>query len=101
MSFGGSIIYNTLKTLSITPIAPLNNKAYNSLLIPVIVPDNKVISMITRKDCNDLFLMIDGVNKEIDKVKEIETKIGKKTIKCLRMNSYHFVKIVHDKLLEK
>ena len=101
MSFGGSIIYNTLKTLSITPIAPLNNKAYNSLLVPVIVPDNKVITMITKKNCNDLFLMIDGVNKEIDKVKQIETKIGKKTIKCLRMNSYHFVKIVHDKLLEK
>ena len=101
MSFGGSIIYNTLKALSITPIAPLNNKAYNSLLVPVIVPDDKVITMIARKDCNNLFFMIDGVNKEIDKVKQIETKIGKKTIKCLRMNSYHFIKIVNDKLLEK
>ncbi len=101
MSFGGSIVYNTLKTLSITPIAPMNNKAYNSLLVPVIVPDDKVISMVTKSDCNDLFFMIDGVNKEIDKVKQIETKIGKKTIKCLRMNSYHFIKIVNDKLLEK
>ena len=101
MSFGGSIIYNTIKALSITPIAPLNNKAYKSLLNPVIVPDDKIITLPTEKGKNDLFLMIDGVTKEFDNVIKIETKVGRKTIKCLRMNDYHFIRIVNDKILEK
>ena len=37
----------------------------------------------------------------IDKVIKIETKIGSKTIKCLRMSNYHFIKIVNEKILEK
>ena len=36
MSFGGSIVYNTLSTLSITPIAPLNNKVYKTFIIKYI-----------------------------------------------------------------
>lgn len=101
MSFGGSIIYNTIKALCITPIAPLNNKAYKSLLNPVIIPDDKTITLPTEKEKNDIFLMVDGVNKEFDNVIKIETKVGRKTIRCLRMNDYHFIKIVNEKILEK
>lgn len=101
MSFGGSIIYNTLKTLSITPIAPLNNKAYKSLLVPVIIPDNKTITLPTINNYRNIFIMLDGLNKELDNVIKIETKISNKTIKCLRMNDYHFIKIINDKILEK
>lgn len=100
MSFGGSIIYNTLNTLSITPIAPLNNKAYKTLVNSVIVPSNKLIALIPDKNNNNLFLMVDGVNKRIDNVLKIETKISKKTIKCIRMNDFHFIKVVKDKILE-
>lgn len=100
MSFGGSIIYNTLKTLSITPIAPLNNRVYRSLVNSVIVPSDKIISLVP-KDNKNVFFMIDGVNKRIENVIKIETKIAKKSIKCLRMNDFHFIKVVNDKLLEK
>ena len=103
MSLGGSIIYNTLKTLSITPIAPLNNKAYNCLTNSVVVPDDKIIIMkpLDNKKYNNLFFMIDGVSVEIDDVLRVETKICDKTIKCLRMNDYHFIKLVNQKILEK
>lgn len=101
MSFGGSIVYNTLETLSITPIAPLNNKAYRTLVNTVIVPSNKVITLLPNSMNNDIFIMIDGVNYKIDDVIKIETKIESKSIKCLRMNSFHFIKIVNDKILEK
>lgn len=101
MSFGGSIIYNTLNTLSITPIAPLNNKAYKTLTNSVIIPSNKVITLLPDKNNNDLFLMIDGVNHKLDNVLKLETKIGKKCIKCIRMNDFHFIKVVKDKILEK
>jgi NAD+ kinase len=101
MSFGGSIVYNTLKTLSITPIAPLNNKVYSSLVNTVIVPSDKVISLKPKGDNSDIFLMVDGVNKRIDKVIKIETKIHDKTIKCFRMNDFHFIKVINDKILGK
>ena len=101
MSFGGSIVYNTLKTLSITPIAPLNNKFYKCLTNTVVIPDNKVIRLTPTQEHYNLFIMIDGENKEIDNVLKVETKVGTRTIKCLRMNDYHFIKIENDKLLEK
>ena len=103
MSLGGSIIYNTLKTLSITPIAPLNNKAYNCLSVSVVVPDDKTITLkpLDNPKYNNLFFMIDGVTFEIDGVLKVETKVCNKTIKCLRMNDYHFIKLVNNKILEK
>lgn len=101
MSFGGSIIYNTLGTLSITPIAPLNNKVFTTLINSVIVPSNKVISLAPKKEYKDLFIQVDGVNKVIDDVIKIETLIGDKSIKCLRMNDFHFIKVINNKILTK
>ena len=101
MSFGGSIVYNTLSTLSITPIAPLNNKVYKSLFNSVIVPGDRVITLKPDKEYKDLFIQVDGVNKLIDNVIKVETKIDKKRIKCLRMNDFHFIKVINNKILSK
>ena len=99
MSFKGSIVYNTLNTLSITPIAPLNNKVFKTLLSSVIVPGDKIISLVPLESYKNLFIQIDGVNRVFHDVERIESKISSKKIKCLRMNEYHFIKIVNDKLL--
>ncbi len=99
MSFGGSIVYNTLSTLTITPIAPLNNKVFKTLVNSVIVPGNKVITLVPKKEYKDLFIQIDGVNKLIDNVIKVETKIDGKSIKCLRMNDFHFIKVINNKIL--
>ena len=98
MSFNGPIIYNSLDTLVLTPIAPLNNKVYSSLINPLIIPSNKVIRIIP--DSKSLFFMIDGKIQEIDNVNKIEINISNKKIKCLRMNEFHFVKIVNNKIIK-
>ncbi len=100
MSFGGSIVYNTLGVLAITPIAPLNNKVYSTLTNSVIVPNNKIVSFVPSKEFKDLFIQVDGVNKVIDDVIKIETLIGDKTIKCIRMNDFHFIKVIKNKILQ-
>ena len=98
MSFNGPIIYNSLDTLVLTPIAPLNNKVYSSLANPLIVPSDKEITIIPNDQ--KLFFMIDGKIKKLDNISKIKIKISQKKIKCLRMNEFHFIKIVNSKIIK-
>ena len=100
MSFGGSIVYNTLHTLQITPIAPLNSKAYRNLLNSVIIPEDKLITIIPNKDKQNLIVTIDGENNLYDEVTSVETNVSKKKVKCLRMNDYNFINVVNEKFLK-
>ena len=98
-SLGGSIVYNTFHTLQITPIAPMNNKSYRNIVNSVIVPSNKIISLIPKVNKRNLVITIDGANHVYDDVYQIETFIDKKIIKILRMNDYNFTKKIGDKFL--
>ncbi|MBQ9013723.1 MAG: NAD(+)/NADH kinase [Bacilli bacterium] len=99
LSFGGSIVYSTFHTLQLTPIAPLNNKSYRTLLNPVILPENKVITLIPKRS-NDLLITIDGENKYYDNVIDVKTVVNKKRINCLRKKDYDFSKKINDKFLK-
>lgn len=99
LSFGGSIVYSTFHTLQLTPIAPLNNKSYRTLLNPVILPENKVITLIPKRS-NDLLITIDGENKYYDNVIDVKTVVNKKRINCLRRKDYDFSKKINDKFLK-
>lgn len=99
LSFGGSIVYGSLHTLQITPIAPLNSKAYRSLLNSVIIPEDKKITIIPNKKSN-FILSVDGTNQIYKNVLEIITKVGDKKIFCLRMNEYNYSNIIHEKFLK-
>lgn len=99
LSFGGSIVYNTFHTLQITPIAPLNNKSYRSLLNSVILPENKVISLFPQRN-RDLLITIDGENKYYENVIKVETVVDKKRINCLRRKGYNFVEKINEKFLK-
>jgi Predicted sugar kinase len=100
LSFGGSIVYGTLHTLQITPIAPLNSKAYRNLMNPVIIPEDKVIHVIPKKEKRNLILSIDGDTDSYRGVEEIVTKVGDKKIYCLRMNNYDYTNIINEKFLK-
>lgn len=98
LSFGGSIIYNELHTLQITPIAPLNSKSYQVLRNSVIIPEKRKIKLIPTSRSKDFIITIDGVNKTYNDIEEIEIRVNKK-IKCLRMNEYDYTKKINEKLL--
>ena len=99
LSFGGSIVYNTFHTLQITPIAPLNNKSYRNLLNSVIIPENKVISLIPNINANDLLITVDGENNIYNNVLRVETYVDKKRINCFRKKDYDFSKKINEKFL--
>lgn len=99
LSFGGSIVYGSLHTLQITPIAPLNSKVYRTLNNSVIIPEEKEIKMTSTKNSN-FIISIDGENKIYRNVREIKTRVGSKKIFCLRMNEYNYSNIIYDKFLK-
>lgn len=99
LSFGGSIVYNTFHTLQITPIAPLNNKSYRTLLNSVVLPENKKISLYPKRS-KDLLVTIDGENRYYYNVICVETVVNKKRINCIRRNDYDFSKKINDKFLK-
>lgn len=90
LSFGRSIVYNTFRTLQITPIAPLNS---------LIIPNNKLIKIIPKKNNWQIHISVDGENNVYDKVLSIETFARDKKIKCLRMEQYNFLEIINKKFL--
>ncbi len=100
LSFGGSIVFNTFHTLQITPIAPLNSKSYRSLINSVIVPSNKTIRLIPLRNSKNIIITVDGDNSIYDNAKYIETVIGNKTIKIIRMSDYNFIRKINDKFLK-
>lgn len=97
-SFHGALIYNTLHTLQITPIAPLNTKVYRNLLTPIVLPEKKHILVKPIK--RDLIITFDGTNKRYENVKKIECFVKNKKIKFLRMKDYNFINIVNEKFLK-
>lgn len=101
MSFGGSIVYNTLNTLSIVPIAPLNNRVYSSLQVPIIIPDKKHITIEPIMEKQKITIKVDGVNTLIDNVLKIDAVVDNDFINVIRMHDFHFIKVVNNKLINK
>ena len=99
LSFGGSIVFNTFHTLQITPVAPLNSKAYRSLTNSVIVPDNMPITLIPKRNNGNVIITVDGDNNFYEGVLEIETVINR-TVKIIRMKNYNFIQKINDKFLK-
>lgn len=100
MSYGGSIIYPGIPALSVTPIAPLNNRAYQTLANPLIIPDKTIVCLVPIDQTQNVFVIVDGKTQRIDDVLKIEIVMDSKKINVLRMNEYRFIDRVRDKLVE-
>ena len=97
LSYGGSLIYNTFHAIEITPMAPINSKAYRNLLSPIILPDEIITEIYPLR--KNLLVTVDGENKVYDNVSKIECYVKNKKIKFLRMKEYNYINIVNDKFL--
>ncbi len=99
LSFGGSIIHNSLHTLQITPVAPLNSKSYRTLLNSIVVPEKNNIKVVPNKEKRNLLICIDGENKIIDNVRFIKTKVDSKRLQFMRFRKYNYWEKVNEKFL--
>jgi len=99
LSFGGSIVYDDLHTLQITPIAPLNTKSYRDVLNSIIIPENRTITIKPVDETTNLLISVDGENNFYNNVAEISTIVRNKKIKCIRMSNFSYAKKINEKFL--
>lgn len=100
LSGGGSIIYNGINALEITPLAPINNYIYRTLNNSIIIPDNRIINVKPTHRTNNLIIFIDGKNYATENVYNIEIKLSDKKIKVIRLNDYDYTKVINNKFLQ-
>ena len=100
LSVGGSIVYNELPILQITPMGPINNKSYRTLDRSVIIPEERHIFINPGERNPDLLLTVDAENYFYHDVESLETSVKKEKIKCLRMHDYDYTRRIYEKFVK-
>ncbi len=96
----GAIIYNGLHTLQITPLAPINNNIYRTLINSVVIPEDNLIKLYPVHRTNGVVVIVDGINYRIESLDCIEIKISPRRLECLRMEEYNYTDIINEKFLK-
>ena len=97
ISLNGALVYNTLHTIQINPISPLNTSAYRNLLNPIILPEKALVEIIPKK--REVTIMCDGEMEQLREITKLDCSVQNKKLKFLRMKEYQFINIVNQKFL--
>lgn len=99
LSFRGAIVYDSLHTLQITPIAPLNNKVYRNIVNSIIIPHRRAIYLKPFDRTKDLLISVDGENHIFEDVQYVRTCVNKKQLNFLRLGDNDYWHKVNDKFI--
>lgn len=99
-SAGGAIIYPTLKSIQITPIAPIISKAFRSLPNSLIVPGDLPIKVLPNpKHSRTTILVNDGHEIKYSNIEYFETKMSDKKIYRLNFDKNMYWNNLKEKFL--
>jgi len=99
-SSGGSLVYPSLNTMQLTPIAPLNSNAYRCLSSSIIVPpDLNIIIVPEYKYIEKIVFSLDGEQVNYEKVTHSNFFVSQKTIKIISMGTFNYWKVIKEKFL--
>ncbi len=99
-SAGGSLVYPSLNTLQVTPIAPLNSNAYRCLSSSVIVPPELHIVIVPEyKYIEKVVFSLDGEQVNFDKVTHANFSLSDKCINMLSLGTFNYWKVIKEKFL--
>ncbi|MFW5799885.1 MAG: NAD(+)/NADH kinase [Spirochaetota bacterium] len=99
-SAGGSLVYPSLNTMQITPIAPLISNAYRCLSSGVIVPPKTKIIIKPEPDYIDsAVLCTDGESCIMNNLQRCDFFISDKTITILSLGTFNYWKVIKEKFL--
>ncbi len=100
-SAGGAILYRSLEGYQLTPLAPINSKAYRSLLNSIVIPSKSVLKIKTRSEdinSNSLFIA-DGMSLNYDDLDYVLFKTSERNIKKISFYKDWYWLNVKDKFL--
>lgn len=99
-SNNGAIIDPSLKTLQVSPMAPLNTNAYRSFTSSIITSStSKVLIRPERSYKDSLLIVRDGMEHKFSDVTGISITTSAKKIELLRKKDYRFWTKVKEKFL--
>lgn len=100
LSAFGSIIYPSLNTIQIMPLAPIFSQAYRSLRNSVVVPEDMTVSLIPHENYKEkISLFIDGNREDFSFIQKIEITASRRRLDILRLDKYDFWTRVKEKFL--
>lgn len=99
LSCGGSILHQSLKGFSLTPIAPVFSNLNNAIISPIVLPEDATVDIVvSKRDSHHALFIFDG--KEYNsKDYKISINVSKKTIKKLILNKNYYWNNIKNKLL--
>lgn len=98
-SCGGSIVSPHLKTIQITPIAPITSKAYRSLNNSLIIPDSTPVSVKPEHIDEVILVIADGLQFNYDEILEIKFSFSERKLNKLTLREKSFWSNVREKFL--
>ncbi len=99
-SVGGSIIDPNIKTLQVTPLAPINTNAYRSFTSSVILPHTANIKVNPEYHFEDSIVIVsDGMEHRYAGISEVGLYLSDIKVRMLRLKGYEFWNKVIEKFL--
>lgn len=99
-SVGGSILYQTLSGFQMSPIAPINSKAYRSLMNSIVMPNNTILEFVPiGRNLDNLIVIADGQSIQYKQLEKITFTISDLSIVKLVFNPDWYWFNIKDKFL--
>lgn len=99
-SAGGSIVYPSLESLQITPLAPINSSAYRSLPNSVLTPGDAIIKIKPEyRYENSILVLNDGMEFKYENIVSIDLSISNKKVYKLNFNKDSYWNNLKSKFL--
>ncbi|SUU92215.1 Probable inorganic polyphosphate/ATP-NAD kinase [Anaerococcus octavius] len=99
LSCGGSILHQSLKGYSLTPIAPIYSNLNNAIISPIVLPEDASIDIVVSKRDNYHTVFIFDGKEYSTKDYKINIKVSKNTIKKLILDKNHYWSNIKNKLI--
>lgn len=99
-SAGGSIVYPTLEALQITPLSPINSKAYRSLSNSMVLAGDQKVTIKPELRYSNLTLIVnDGMEFSYDNIVKIDLSLSDRTINMLKFDQFSYWENLKTKFL--
>ena len=99
-SLGGSIVDPRVNMIQVTPMAPMNSRAFRSFTSSVLLPPDMEVRLFPDDDYRDsILLLIDGVEYRFEKLENVSVRYSPVEISLVRLANYDFWGKVKSKFL--